>query len=216
MENSKPAPEARGLDGVSGGKRWEAAASERLEQWRQRLLAAVRLEQRLALLHELGLTDAEVARAVGPDAKARSIRRWRVTGVAPSRVAERWEPIDNLCAIVGFFLADGTYDEEGIVAWLRSRHESLGYEHPLERLGTGDFAAVLAAAESTLRPAVSQQPAGKPGPIAKAARRAKAGTLASLRDSSTTKITARSGGGNGRDPSDGEPHDGSGRAEQVR
>ena len=43
-------------------------------------------------------------------------------------------------------------------------------------LGTGDFAAVLAAAESTLRPAVSQQPAGKPGPIAKAARRAKAAT----------------------------------------
>ena len=118
--------------------------ARRIAEWRTRLLGAVRLEDRLQLLCELGLTDAETARAI-PDGNARSVRRWRLEGVARGRLATRWAPIDDLCAIVGFLLSDGTYDESGVVAWLRSRRPELGHERPLDVLGAGDFSAVFDA-----------------------------------------------------------------------
>jgi hypothetical protein len=121
----------------------------RIALWRARLLGAVRLEERLQLLVELGLKDREIAQVI-PNGKARSVRRWRLEGVTRGRLAARWAPVDDLCAIIGFLLSDGTYDEEGVVAWLRSRRPELNQARPLEALGQGHFSAVFAAAERRL------------------------------------------------------------------
>jgi hypothetical protein len=138
----------------------------RIAGWRARLLGAVRLEQRLQLLSALGLSDDEIARAI-PDGNGRSVRRWRTEGVARGRIAARWQPIDDLCAIVGFLLSDGTYDEEGVAAWLRSRRPELGQMRPLDVLGAGDFTAVFEAAERTLGPTALQSSTTK-GPLSQA------------------------------------------------
>jgi hypothetical protein len=65
-------------------------------------------------------------------------------------LAERWEPVDDLCAIISYFLADGSYDQESIVSWLRSRQLELDNQRPLDTLSGGDFHVVLQAAERTL------------------------------------------------------------------
>lgn len=138
--------------------------AKRIADWRTRLHAAVRLEERLQLLAELGLTDNHISQAIpGGSASARSVRRWRSEGVPRGRMAGRWEPIDDLCAIIGFLLSDGTYDEEGITAWLRTRHPELNQERPLSVLGTGNFAAVFAAAERTL--GAAEVLTTEPGPL---------------------------------------------------
>lgn len=143
----------------------------RIAEWRARLLGAVRLEQRLQLLAEIGLSDLEISRTLpNGTGSARSVRRWRSEGVARGRVAGRWEPIDDVCSIVGFLLSDGTYDEAGVVAWLRSRRPELGQKRPLDELGAGNFNAVLAAAEGRLGSAPVQSPATL-GPIGKATER---------------------------------------------
>jgi hypothetical protein len=118
-------------------------------QWLALLGTAVRLRDRLRLLVDFGLTDRDIAKAT-PGAAPRSIRRWRTEGPPSTKVSERWEPVDDLCSIIGLFLADGSYDRESIVAWLRSRHPVLDSRRPLEVLGDGDFSAVLLAAERTL------------------------------------------------------------------
>lgn len=138
----------------------------RIAEWRSRLLGAVRIEDRLRLLREIGLTDEDIARAL-PKGNARSVRRWRTEGVARVRMPGRWEPIDDLCVIVGFLLADGTYDEDGVVAWLRSRQIELDHARPLEALGAGAFVAVHEAAERTRAPS-SVQPVQTDGPLAQA------------------------------------------------
>lgn len=127
------------------------ARAARISDWRARLLRAIRLQERLELLHEFGLTDADIARAI-PDGKARSVRRWRLEGVSRDRVAGRWAPIDDLCALVGYLLSDGTYDEEAVVAWLRSRRPELGLARPLDVLGDGRFTDAFHAAEHLLAP----------------------------------------------------------------
>jgi hypothetical protein len=122
-----------------------------LATWRRLFLTARRLNERLALLDAFGLTDRDIAKAV-PNATARSVRRWRTEagGVPTTRLAERWEPVDDLCAIIGYFLADGSYDEESVVSWLRSRQPELGNQRPLDTLSAGDFHAVLEAAERSV------------------------------------------------------------------
>jgi hypothetical protein len=120
-------------------------------EWLALFGAAVRLRDRLRLLIEFGLTDRDIAKAT-PGAAARSIRRWRTEGPPATKVSERWEPVDDLFAIIGLFLADGSYDNESIVAWLRSRQPALDNRRPLDALGERGFAAVLGAAERTLRP----------------------------------------------------------------
>jgi hypothetical protein len=75
------------------------------------------------------------------------VRRWRTDGAPRTRTAQRWEPIDDLCATVGYLLANATYDEEGIVSWLRSRNAGLDHHRPLDVLGEGRFEDVRAAAE---------------------------------------------------------------------
>jgi hypothetical protein len=118
----------------------------RIRSWTERLAKTVRLDERLTLLVEFGLTDRDIAKAV-PRAKPRSVRRWRTEGPPTTRLDERWEPIDDLCTIVGIFVADASCDEEATVAWLRSRHRTLAGERPLERIAHGDFDAVRHAAE---------------------------------------------------------------------
>jgi hypothetical protein len=152
----------RSVDDAVVQETYEQRAA-RIANWRRRLLGAVRLQERLQLLHELGLTDAEIARAI-PDGKARSVRRWRLEGVARARLAARWEPIDDLCAIVGFLLSDGTYDEAGVLAWLRSRHPELDQNRPLDVLGAGNFEAVFETAEKTLAPTEVESPTSE-GPL---------------------------------------------------
>jgi hypothetical protein len=122
------------------------ARLKRLAEWQERFVAARGLGERLRLLVAFGLSDHDIAKAV-PDAGARSVRRWRTDGPPTTRAAQRWEPIDDLCATVGYLLANATYDEEGIVSWLRSRNAALDHQRPLDVLGEGRFEDVRAAAE---------------------------------------------------------------------
>jgi hypothetical protein len=122
---------------------------QRLSDWRTRLLAAVRPHDLLVLLHDFGFDDGDVAAAV-PHVSERTVRRWRTAGPPTSKAAERWRQLDDLRSIVGFLLAEGSYDEEGIVAWLRSRREGLGWERPLDALADQRFADVLSEAEDAL------------------------------------------------------------------
>lgn len=137
-----------------------------LGRWRSRLYASVRLQDRLKLLTDLGLTDYEIGRVLPKGGSARSVRRWRRDGVTSQREAALWQPIDDLCAVVGYLLADGTYDERAAIAWLRSRHPDLAQRRPLDVLGTGCFHAVLSAAQRSL--GVATITAAQPGPITQA------------------------------------------------
>jgi hypothetical protein len=152
--------------------------------WLERFAGAVRLGDRLQLLVEFGLDDADIARAIPQATGARSIRRWRTQGPPATKVAARWEPIDDLCALITFFLADGSYDNAAIVAWLRSRQRELGSRRPLDVLATGDFAAVLTSAERTVGqrgvPAEDSVFAMNPGtPVAPGRREAQSARRAS-------------------------------------
>jgi len=118
----------------------------RLAEWQERFVTVRGLGERLHLLVAFGLTDHDIAKVV-PNAQPRSVRRWRAQGPPTTRVAERLEPIDDLCATIGFFLANATYDEEGIVGWLRSRNAALDHRRPLDALREGGFDAVREAAE---------------------------------------------------------------------
>lgn len=122
------------------------AQLKRLAEWQERFVTARGLAERLRLLVAFGLSDHDIAKTV-PDAGARSVRRWRTEGAPTTRAAQRWEPIDDLCATVGYMLANATYDEEGIVSWLRSRNAGLDHQRPLDVLGEGRFEDVRAAAE---------------------------------------------------------------------
>lgn len=118
----------------------------RLAEWQARFVAARGLGERLRLLVAFGLSDHDIAKTI-PNAGERTVRRWRTDGPPTTRAAQRWEPIDDLCATVGYLLAYATYDEERIVAWLRSRNAVLDHQRPLDVLGEGRFEDVRAAAE---------------------------------------------------------------------
>jgi Protein of unknown function (DUF2384) len=122
----------------------------RLDDWRRRFLTARRLDERLRLLSAFGITDRDVAAVFPDNATPRTIRRWRTERVPETRLAERWAPVDDLCAIIGFFLADGSYDEASIISWLRSRQPELGTKRPLDMIREDAFDEVLEAAESAL------------------------------------------------------------------
>ena len=123
---------------------------ERLATWRNSFEQTVRsLPERLSLLNEFGLTDHDLAAAI-PDAKARAVRRWRTSGPPTTRVSEIWRAVDDLYYMVSQFLADGSLDEDAIIAWLRSRQPELFGERPLEVVCAGNFKAVSAAAEAVL------------------------------------------------------------------
>lgn len=128
----------------------------RLHHWQVRLLSAVRMTDLLELLHEFGLRDDDIAAAV-PDISARTARRWRQEGTPHAKAPTRWSQVDDLRSIIGFMLADGTYDEAAIIAWLRSRQQKLGLQRPLDVLRAGRFDDVLTAAEMAVAP---RAPAG--------------------------------------------------------
>lgn len=128
--------------------------------WQQRLLAAVRPQDLLEALIDLGLQDRDLVRACSRSSlSTRTLRRWRREGFPESKADERWEALDDLRAIIGFMLAEGTYDdEEGIVSWLRSRQPDLNLQRPLDVLGEGRFDEVLRSAERASGPAPGEGP----------------------------------------------------------
>jgi len=117
-----------------------------LNGWRD----ASTLQQRLRVLHAFGLDDCDFVSALGEaGATMRSVRRWR-TEVAPMRPGRQWQAIDDVGALVRVLLGSGVYDAAGALAWVRSRHDDLGQERPLDLLGSGRFADVRAAALSDI------------------------------------------------------------------
>ncbi len=122
---------------------------KRLEAWRCLFLTTRPLVERLALLHDFGLTDHDLAAAI-PRSTPRAIRRWRAVGPPSTRSADIWRAVDDLYYTVSYFLADGSYDEPAIVAWLRSRQPELHDRRPLSALASGGFDDVRAAAEAVL------------------------------------------------------------------
>lgn len=130
----------------------DLATAERLERmdgWRSAFLTTRRLIDRLQLLHDFGLTDHDLASII-PDAKARAVRRWRLSGPPSTRASEIWFAVDDLYYTVSYFLADRSFDEEAILAWLRSRQAELFAQRPLEALRAGEFDKVRAAAEAVV------------------------------------------------------------------
>lgn len=114
----------------------EIKRQQRILAFRRELLRAGDAERR-RLLHRAGLTRREAARA----------------------------PSGDLVAIVGYMLADGTYDCAGVVAWLRQHDAKLGAT-PLEALACGYFRDTVDAAARQLGPAV--RTSTTKGPIARA------------------------------------------------
>jgi hypothetical protein len=97
----------------------------------------------VALFSAVGLSDADIALAVG--ATERSVRRWRAGDQATSPTRYR-KQIDDLRAILVVLDETGTLSIDGAVHWLRARNRDLGDNRPLDVLRVGDFEAVRAAA----------------------------------------------------------------------
>lgn len=128
------------------------ARRRRLVGWQHRFLASTRVSELLDAFKDFGIRDEQVL-VVLPEVSSRTLRRWRSTGgdgPDTAMASSHWEELDNLRSIVCYLLADGSYDEAGITAWLRSRQPELGLRRPLDVLGEGDFEEVLKAAESAL------------------------------------------------------------------
>jgi hypothetical protein len=113
------------------------------------LLRTVNPRQAVPLLAQAGLSDRDIATAVG--ATERSVRRWR-TGTDRSEATRYWRQIDDLRAIVALLYEEGTLDHEGIVHWLRARNRLLADQRPLETLCEDGFEQVRDAALAFLSP----------------------------------------------------------------
>lgn len=107
------------------------------------LARAINPSLAVQLLSRLGLSDADIATAVG--ATDRSVRRWRHASDSTPPTRHRRE-IDDLRATVLILRESGTLDDEGIIDWLRARNRSLDDARPLEALAQGAFHRVRAAA----------------------------------------------------------------------
>jgi hypothetical protein len=97
----------------------------------------------IVLLALLGLTDGDIATAVG--ATDRSVRRWRA-GDENRNSLRYWKQIDDLRAVVALLQEEGTLPDENIVHWLRARNRRLRDRRPLDLLADGHFDAVRDAA----------------------------------------------------------------------
>lgn len=130
---------ARTDDGDDAAERqppWERHV--RLAEWRRTLVAAGgrRLSERLPLLGAFGFANTDLALLVD--------RADLEADRASAAFAELW-------ALVGFLVADGTYDEEDIVLWLSSPRGELAGRRPIDLLAEGgELAAVWSAAEQHL------------------------------------------------------------------
>lgn len=101
----------------------------------------------VTLLAELGMTDSDIATAVG--ATDRTVRRWR--SADGTSVRRYWRQIDDLRALVGLMRDEGTLPDANIVYWLRARNRHLADQRPLDRLREGGFEDVRAAALALLQ-----------------------------------------------------------------
>jgi hypothetical protein len=117
-----------------------------MAQWRREFLLAGRPLELLRFFSDFGLLPEYLAMALG-GVSSRSVRRWLQDGLPSTEPATTWRRLDDLRAIIGRLLADGTYDRAGIVAWLCSRQAGLSYKRPIDMLGRGSFEEVLALAE---------------------------------------------------------------------
>jgi len=135
----------------------DGLAEPNLEQadprlWRQLFLSARTPRVQLTLLQQFGFNDRELLWAL-PGLSGRTLRRWRSSGDSTEPPAARREQIDDVRAIVGLLLSDGSFDNQVIVAWLTARQEDLELMRPLEAIGEGRFREVLRAAERFISPA---------------------------------------------------------------
>jgi hypothetical protein len=91
----------------------------------------------------LGLTEAELSRALGAD--VRSVRRWGSDAKAEPqpRHAHRIDDLRDLVMLLG-----ETLEDEHIARWLRVRNRVLKGERPLELLAAGGYDHVREAAEA--------------------------------------------------------------------
>ncbi len=91
----------------------------------------------LEMVTEAGITQAEVAKAVG--ASTRAVQNW-VSGANPPRGKNAARLLD-LHTIIDV-LRD-SYTPEGIQIWLRSRNRNLDLQRPIDLLLSGEATAVL-------------------------------------------------------------------------
>jgi hypothetical protein len=126
-------------DGVPGRTLRERLS--RMAGWQDRLLAA-RPEERTGLLLAFGLSAADIARVVpGLDTRSEPARGARVGS------SSEHDRLYELCALLGYAVANATYDEAAIVSWLRAGNTHLGDRCPLDVLRHGNLQAVRDAWE---------------------------------------------------------------------
>lgn len=146
------------LDDDDGVEELEDRHSEPpMAYWRTAFLKASRPDELLGFFRSFGLEPEYLATALG-DVSPRSVRRWLRHGLPSTQPANTWRMLDDLRAIIGHFLADGTYDRIGIVVWLCSRQEELHYERPVDLLGHREFERVLTLAEQMTAPVRANNP----------------------------------------------------------
>lgn len=129
----------------------ESSHAEDTTYWRERFLEVHAVRGLLLLLRDFGIADRYLLQAM-PGLSPRTLRRWRSDRDRSSPSAERRDQLDDVRAVIGFLLADGTYDREAIVAWLTTRQETLDLRRPIVVLGESKFEEVIAAAQRGLSP----------------------------------------------------------------
>jgi len=102
---------------------------------------AVEADEIVAALRAYGLTQADVARAVG--VSDRSVRNW-ANDAAPRRLHE--ERLQALRGIV--LLLEDSLTPRGVGQWFRAHNRSLDGRRPLDVLAAGDVDSVRRAAEA--------------------------------------------------------------------
>jgi uncharacterized protein (DUF2384 family) len=82
-----------------------------------------------------------IARATG--ANVRTAERWRSGQSPQSRYRDRIGELQAILDLLGRGMSDAAKR-----AWLEAPHAALGWKRPVDRLASGNFDAVRAAAES--------------------------------------------------------------------
>lgn len=106
-----------------------------------RLDRAVETDEIVAALGRYGLTQADIAQAVG--VSARSVRNWANDTAARRKNEQR---LQDLREIV--LLLDDSLTARGVGQWLRARNRLLDGARPLAVLAEGEIDRVRQAAEA--------------------------------------------------------------------
>lgn len=102
---------------------------------------AVETDEIVTALGRYGLTQADIAQAVG--VSTRSVRNW--TQQTPAR-RDHEQRLQELRGIV--LLLDDSLTARGVGQWLRARNRLLDGARPLDLLGEGEVDRVRQAAEA--------------------------------------------------------------------